>query len=287
MFYLETIKILTGNIDESLLLNLPGPGHLLHWSENEFEAELCPAWAWSVQHTVRAQATHIFKPRISHAIYKWLFLANLVAENRDSVLLGWPTVPHRHRRQRCTLEIFLQLSRNSHAASDANCRSICLTLQENCWDHRFKVAILICFAWVTSHFQVIIPCVSIVIRNNNITARNYNDNKYWPPLTLTPHPRHSRPRPRWRGAGGVPHGLLPPDLGPQPPGDLLLLCPHPIPPVHRSSDLSRSVTSHPPSSGLGSHHPALNTILACCLFPHPSLILISDHTHSTAAQDRY
>ena len=113
-------------------------------------------------------------------------------------------------------------------------------------------------------------CVSIVIRNNNITARNYNDNKYWPPLTLTPHPRHSRPRPRWRGAGGVPHGLLPPDLGPQPPGDLLLLCPHPIPPVHRSSDLSRSVTSHPPSSGLGSHHPALNVpyiLIACCLFP--------------------
>ena len=94
----------------------------------------------------RAQATHIFKPRISHAIYKWLFLANLVAENRDSVLLGWPSVPHSHR-QRCTLEIFLQLSCNSHAASDANCRSICLTLQENCWDHRFKVAILICFAW--------------------------------------------------------------------------------------------------------------------------------------------
>ena len=141
--------------------NLPRVGHLLHWSEKESETELGPAWAWSVQHTARAQATHIFKPRISHAIYKWLFLANLVAENRDSVLLGWPTVPHRHRRQRCTLEIFLQLSRNSHAASDANCRSICLTLQENCWDHRFKVAILICFAWVTSHFQVIIPCVCL------------------------------------------------------------------------------------------------------------------------------
>ena len=142
-------------------LNLPRAGHLFHWSENESEAELGPAWAWSVPQCgtlARAQATHIFKPRISHAIYKWLFLANLVAENRDSVLLGWPTVPHSHR-QRCTLEIFLQLSRNSHAASDANCRSICLTLQENCWDHRFKVAILICFAWVTSHFQVIIPCV--------------------------------------------------------------------------------------------------------------------------------
>ena len=32
-------------------LNLPRAGHLFHWSENESEAELGPAWAWSVRHT--------------------------------------------------------------------------------------------------------------------------------------------------------------------------------------------------------------------------------------------